>query len=429
MSASPNQISAASPNAPRLFNASCLALIVTAMSFAIRGAAMGSWTEEFGLSNEQVGWINGTAFWGFTLAMVFGGPLCDAIGMRRIVGLATVGHLAGILLTIFAWDYWSLFGGTLLFGIANGSVEAACNPLIAALYPNNKTTKLNQFHVWFPGGIVIGGLVGYLMGKIGLGWQAQFATMLLPLAAYAILFVGQSMPKTERVEMGVSTGDMFAACLHPIFILMVFCMLLTAATELGPNQWIPNILENAGVSGLLVLVWITGLMAVGRQFAGPFVHRLQPLGMLLGSAILSAAGLFLMSQTEGPMLFASATVFAFGVCFFWPTMLGYTNERFPKTGALGLAIMGGAGMLSASYVLPLIGRWYDDGIAARIPEGVNVEALQAAGAGSEEAGQWASIQAEAGLEAFGQVAYLPIGLAVIFLVLFLFTPRKASHTD
>ena len=429
MSASPNQISAASPNAPRLFNASCLALIVTAMSFAIRGAAMGSWTEEFGLSNEQVGWINGTAFWGFTLAMVFGGPLCDAIGMRRIVGLATVGHLAGILLTIFAWDYWSLFGGTLLFGIANGSVEAACNPLIAALYPNNKTTKLNQFHVWFPGGIVIGGLVGYLMGKIGLGWQAQFATMLLPLAAYAILFVGQSMPKTERVEMGVSTGDMFTACLHPIFILMVFCMLLTAATELGPNQWIPNILENAGVSGLLVLVWITGLMAVGRQFAGPFVHRLQPLGMLLGSAILSAAGLFLMSQTEGPMLFASATVFAFGVCFFWPTMLGYTNERFPKTGALGLAIMGGAGMLSASYVLPLIGRWYDDGIAARIPEGVNVEALQAAGAGSEEASQWARIQAEAGLEAFGQVAYLPIGLAVIFLVLFLFTPRKASHTD
>ena len=415
-----------SPSASRLFNASCLALIVTAMSFAIRGAAMGSWTEEFGLTNEQVGWINGTAFWGFTLAMVFGGPLCDAIGMRRIVGLAFVGHLAGILLTIFAWDYWSLFGGTLLFGIANGSVEAACNPLIAALYPDNKTTKLNQFHVWFPGGIVIGGLVGYLMGKLGLGWQAQFATMLLPLAAYAVLFVGQSMPKTERVEMGVSTGDMFAACLHPVFLLLVVCMLLTAATELGPNQWIPNILENAGVSGLLVLVWITGLMAVGRQFAGPFVHRLQPLGMLLGSAILSAAGLFLMSQTSGPMLFASATVFAFGVCFFWPTMLGYTNERFPKTGALGLAIMGGAGMLSASYVLPVIGRWYDDGIAARIPEGVTAEALQGAEAGSESALQWATIQADAGLEAFGQVAYLPVGLAVIFLALFIFSPKKAS---
>ena len=103
-------------NASRLFTASCLALIVTAMSFAIRGGAMGAWTTEFGLNNEQVGWINGTAFWGFTLSMIFGGPLCDAIGMSRIVKFAFVGHVAGILLTIFAWDYWSLFGGTLLFG-------------------------------------------------------------------------------------------------------------------------------------------------------------------------------------------------------------------------------------------------------------------------------------------------------------------------
>lgn len=411
------------PNAPRLFNASCLALIVTAMSFAIRGAAMGSWTAEFNLTNEQVGWINSTAFWGFTLAMIFGGPLCDAIGMRRIVWIAFAGHLAGILLTIFAWDYWSLFTGTLIFGIANGAVEAACNPLIAALYPTNKTTKLNQFHVWFPGGIVIGGLVGFGLGKAGLGWQAQFATMLLPLALYGFLFLRQPMPRTERVDMGVSTGQMFSACLHPIFILMVVCMLATAATELGPGQWIPAILENAGVSGILVLVWITGLMAVGRQFAGPFVHRLQPLGMLLASAILSAIGLFLMSRSQGPALFASATVFAFGVCFFWPTMLGYTNERFPKTGALGLAVMGGAGMLSAGFVLPVIGKWYDDGITAGIPEGTTKAALESAEAGTPQAAEWATIQADAGLQALGQVAWLPVGLTVIFLALLLFSPK------
>ncbi len=417
------------PNASRLFYASCLALIVTAMSFAIRGGAMSSWTAEFGLTNEQAGWINSTAFWGFTLAMIFGGPLCDAIGMGRIVWIALVGHVAGILLTIFAWDFWSLFGGTLLFGIANGSVEAACNPLIAALYPTNKTTKLNQFHVWFPGGIVIGGLVAFALGKAGLGWQAQFATMLLPLAAYAVLFFGQTLPKTERVDMGVSTGEMFTACLHPIFILMVVCMLATAATELGPGQWIPAILENAGVSGILVLVWITGLMAVGRQFAGAFVHRLQPLGMLLGSAILSAAGLFLMSRSQGPVLFASATVFAFGVCFFWPTMLGYTNERFPKTGALGLAIMGGAGMLSAGFVLPVIGKWYDDGISAGIPEGTTIDALKAAEAGSPQAAEWATIQADAGLHALGQVAYLPVGLTVIFLALLLATPRNGKSVE
>jgi MFS family permease len=360
--------------------------------------------------------------------MVFGGPLCDAVGMAMIARLAFVGHLAGILLTIFAWDSWSLFTGTLLFGIANGSVEAACNPLIAALYPDNKTTKLNHFHVWFPGGIVIGGLVAFLMAKAGLGWKAQFASMLVPLAAYGALFLGQSMPPTERVSMGLSGGAMVRACLNPIFLLMVVCMLMTAATELGPGQWIPSILENAGVSGILVLVWITGLMAVGRQFAGPFVHRLQPLGMLLASAVLSAAGLYLMSRSSGGMLFVAATVFAFGVCFFWPTMLGFVNERFPATGALGLAIMGGAGMLSAGFVLPVIGRFYDQGIAARVPEDTTTEALKAAATGSKQAAQWMGIQAGAGLEALGKVAVLPVVLAVVFAAMLVLLPRtKSAH--
>ncbi len=414
------------PNSSRLFNASCLALIVTAMSFAIRGGSMGAWTAQFHLSNEQTGWINGAAFWGFTLAMVFGGPLCDSLGMARILRFAFVGHLVGILLTIFAWDYWSLFGGTLIFGIANGGVEAACNPLVAALYPNDKTTRLNRFHVWFPGGIVIGGLLAFALSKAQLGWQVQFATMLLPLAAYGFMFMNQPMPRTERVAMGVSTGDMFKACLNPVFLIMVVCMLMTAATELGPGQWIPTILENAGVSGILVLVWITGLMAVGRQFAGPFVHRLKPMGMLLGSAVLSAAGLFLMSRAHGPMLFAAATVFAFGVCFFWPTMLGYTNERFPKTGALGLAIMGGAGMMSAGFALPVIGRVYDNGIASRLTEGKTAAELAAAAPGSAEAAQWMDIQAGAGLQALGEVAILPVVLTAIFLVLLLASRRTAS---
>ncbi len=388
--------------APRLFRASCIALIVTAMSFALRGAATGAWAAEFNLTNEQVGWINSTAFWGFTLAMVFGGPLCDALGLGRIVGLAFVGHAAGIALTIFAWDFWSLFCGTLLFGIANGSVEAACNPLIATIYPNNKTTKLNHFHVWFPGGIVIGGLVSYALGHAGYGWKVQFATMALPLAAYGVMFLGQKFPRTERVEQGVSAGAMFAACLRPGFLLMVACMMMTAATELGPGQWIPNILSHAGVSGILVLVWITGLMAVGRQFAGPFVHKLSPSGMLLMSAVLSAAGLYLMSKNTGGMLFVSATIFAFGVCFFWPTMLGYVSENYPKTGALGLAIMGGAGMLSAGYMVPLIGKFYDQGILARLPAEADIATASM------------EIQSAAGLETLGGVAAVPVVLAVIF---------------
>jgi MFS family permease len=403
-------------NSSRLFTASCVALIVTAMSFALRGAATSDWVSQFHLTNEQVGWVNGTAFWGFTLAMVFGGPLVDAIGLNRIIGLAFVGHAAGILLTLFAWDFWSLFGGTLLFGIANGSVEAACNPLVASLFPENQTTKLNHFHVWFPGGIVIGGLLSFVFGKMGLGWKPQFATMLIPLAVYGFTFFGQKFPQTSRVQRGESTGSMFGACLAPGFLLMVACMLLTASTELGPGQWIPSILQNAGVSGILVLVWITGLMAVGRMFAGPFVHKLSPIGMLVASAIMSMLGLYAMSHTTGAMLFVSATLFAFGVCFFWPTMLGFVAENYPKTGALGLAIMGGAGMLSVSFVLPIIGGWYDAGIAARTP------------AGSAPTGEaLAAIQSAAGLEALGKVALLPAILSVAFIGIAITKRKKKAE--
>lgn len=399
-------------NPNRLFCASCVALIVTAMSFALRGGAASAWAGEFHLSNEQIGWINGTAFWGFTLAMIVGGPLCDLLGLGAIMRIAFVGHLAGVLLTIFAWDYWSLYAGTLIFGIANGSVEAACNPLITTLFPGDKTTKLNAFHVWFPGGIVIGGLLAYLLGHLGLGWKIQFACMLIPLAAYGMMFMREKFPKTERVEQGISTGTMFAACLNPLFILMVACMLLTAATELAPNQWIPNILTNAGVSGMLVLVWITGIQAVGRMFAGVFVHRIAPEGMLLASAAISAIGLYALSISTGAMLFAAATVFAVGVCFFWPTMLGYVSERFPKTGALGLAIMGGAGMLSVSIVLPVMGRIYDAGIAARLTPGEKATAV---------------IEAAAGLQTLGRVAALPCLLLVVFCLVFFLQKRSETQ--
>lgn len=375
------------------------------MSFALRGDAAAAWVQQFALSNEQVGWINGAAFWGFALAILIGGPLCDLLGLHRIVAIAFAGHLAGMALTIFASGYWTLFAGTLLFGIGNGSVEAACNPLIAALYPNDKTTRLNHFHVWFPGGIVVGGLLAFTLGRLELGWQIQFAALLIPVAVYGAMFFRQSLPRTERVERGISTKSMFAATLRPLFLLMVACMFLTAATELGPGQWIPNILSNAGVSGILVLVWITGLMAIGRQFAGPFVHRMSPLGMLLASAVLSAVGLYAMSHSTGAMLYGAATIFALGVCFFWPTMLGFVNENIPESGALGLAIMGAAGVLSTAITLPIIGRFYDAGIAANLTP------------------------AAAGLAALGRVAILPAILSVIFFILLVARTQGAARAE
>lgn len=270
-----SKLASAPVNPRRLFLASRLALIVTAMSFALRGGALGSWGTQFGLTHEQLGVIAGTGLWGFTVAMVIIGPICDAIGLGRVMAIAFLGHLIGLVLSIFAWSYLSLFLGTMIMGIANGSVEAACNPMIAALYPHDKTTYLNRFHVWFPGGIVIGGLAGYACDLARLGWRVEFALMLIPLAIYGLMFLGQSFPKTERVQSGVSTGAMWAGCLNPIFLLMVVCMLMTAATELGTEAWLPNILTESGVSGILVLVWINGLIAIGRQFAGPFVHTFR----------------------------------------------------------------------------------------------------------------------------------------------------------
>jgi len=352
----------------RMFLGSCLALITTAMSFAIRGDIMEPLGTQFVLNKEQIGWVAGTAFWGFTVSIVIGGPLCDWLGMGRILRAAWVLHLVGILGTIFAQGYASLFAATLAIGMANGAVEAACNPLVTTLYPEDKSKKLNQFHVWFPGGIVIGGLLSFLIssyafGKTPIGWQIKMATMLVPLACYGLIFFGLKFPQTERKAAGVSTGEMWKNIFSPLFLIIFGCMWLTASTELGTTQWITDMVKATMTntdSGILVLVWISGLMALGRQFAGPVVHSLSPTGVLLFSAVFSAIGLVWMSYAEGlVMTFAAAAVFAVGVCYFWPTMLGFVAERCPKSGALGLALMGGAGMLSVSFILPAMGHIYD----------------------------------------------------------------------
>ncbi len=346
-----------------LFNASCTALVVTALTFATRAGMIDPWRAEFNLTAEQVGWIVGTAFWGFTLAMILLGPVVDVLGMKRVIYIAFAGHVAGILLTIFAGGFWGLFYSTLLIGIANGSVEASTNPLVAAMYVDEKTKKLNQFHVWFPGGIVIGGLLVFFLERLGYGWRVQMAAMLLPTLAYGLLFLRARFPETERVSSGYSYKDMLRGVVSPLFLFMAACMLLTAATELGSNQWMTALLENVmakeGLHSILLLVWISGIMALGRSVAGPIVHRLSPSGVLLASAVFSGIGLYLLSISSGYWSFGAAAVFAVGITYFWPTMLGFVNENIPQSGALGLAIMGGIGFLGGAIAQPLLGRIYD----------------------------------------------------------------------
>src|SRR5260221_6811721 len=400
-------------NHKQLFLASRIAVIATAMTFAFRAALEGTWGTEFNLTKEQIGWIFAPAFYGFTLAMIFGGPLCDFLGMKRLVGLAFLGQTAGVIIYLVAKDATMLLVVPLCIGIGNGMVEAACNPLVVTLYPNDKTKMLIRFHVWFPVGIVVGGLLSYLLlDKMQLDWRILVATLFIPIIIYGFLFWKLSFPQTERVQKGVSTKEMFMACLNPLYIIMIACMFLTSATELGTNQWFNALLGSANISAILVLVFINGIMALGRSFAGPVVHRLNPNGMMTFSAFFAGIGLFLLSRASGYGAFGAAAEFAVGICFFWPTMLGFVSEYLPKTGALGLSLMGGAGMFSVSLILPIMGHWFDKPKAAAVTAGTDPKVADCAVCS----------------DTFMKVALMPAILFIVFILIYLVRRKTyAAH--
>jgi MFS family permease len=352
-----------------LFRASCVALIATAMSFAIRGDIMGDFESVFSLSKVEVGWIAGAAFWGFGISILFGGPLCDALGMRRLATLAAAGHIGGTLLTIVAPNFVTLFAATLIIGIANGLVEAFVNPLVATLYSNDKTSRLVALHAWFPGGIVIGGLLAYAFTQMGLGWQAKMLLLLVPSVVYAVMFAGRTFPPTESAAAGISFSGMFREVGRPLFLVIWLSMWLTAATELGPGQWYANIFnevtQSATNAGIILLVWVNGIMYVMRQFFGRIPHTMSPTLLIAVTAPLAALGLFLFGQTTTPLLwYVAAALLAVGTAFWWPTMLGITSERFPAGGALLLAIIGASGSISTAIAGPVMG-WINETQGAR----------------------------------------------------------------
>lgn len=373
----PNHPFAAVPeNRDRLFLASCVALIVTSMTFAIRAGILNDLTAEFGLDNTQLGWVNSMAFLGFPIAMVVGGLLYNAIGPKLMMWAAFLFHLLGLTLTILAGDvlgpYADLLISTLFIGLANGSVEAACNPLIADMYPDRQTEMLNKFHVWFPGGIVIGSLIGSFFGA-SLGWQGLIATMFFPTAYYAFLIFGQSFPKAQNISDDL--GENVTGLINPLFVFIILCMSMTAATEFSTTQWVEKILGASGANPLIVLALVSGVMATGRFFAGAVVHRLDPAGVLWISAIVAAIGVFLLSTQTGALVYVSAVIFALGICYFWPTMIGFVGEYLPKTGALGMSLVGAAGMFSLVIWNPIIGGWLDE--AAKTAEEAGLTGAEA----------------------------------------------------
>jgi MFS family permease len=422
-------------NKSRIFLVSVIALVTAGMAASLRSNIAGDLQTRFldpidkAHSGEMIGNILGVPFLGFAFTIAIGSPLLDIIGMGLLLPLAGICFLAGTLLLIFAPGissgagiYHVLYAGAIVSGIGWGLVETVINPLMATLYPDEKTAKLNHLHAWWPGGLIIGGLLGVAMVQLGMDWKLQLACVLLPAAVVIVLCMGLKFPPTERVAAGVSMGQMFKELAQPMFLVLFLSMFLTAASELAPGQWVNIALSRTvHMPGILLLVYVSGIMFVARHFAGPLVHKLSPIGLLWISCLLAALGLVALSVADSPVTgVLAATVWGCGVCFMWPTMLATASERFPRGGALLMGLMGTAGTLSINFVLPLMGKIFDNE-AARLAGGV--EQLKALADGSAELDRIKGLAAQL---SFKEVAILPAILLLVFGAIWLYDRSKGG---
>lgn len=399
-------------NKSALFTGSCFALITTAFTFSIRAGILTQLGSEFNLTAEQLGFINLMWFVGFPISMIIGGLVYHSFGAKNIMRVAFVAHTLGIVFTIYSGGYTLLLISTLFIGFGNGCTEAACNPMIADTYSGMKMNKmLNRFHMWFPGGIVIGSLISKFMTDAGFAWQTQMWVTMVPTIIYAILFYGKAFPKSQ-VEGATHLGKNFKAMLTPIYGFLFFCMAITAISEFGPQQWVGLIMSNSGASPMLILALVTGLMAIGRFFGGPVVKLLGQTGVLLLSAIFATIGIYLFSTVTGPMAYVAAIFFAVGVCYFWPTMIGSVAQRAPLTGALGMSIVGGVGMFSTAIFQPFIGSWIDKARVASAAAGLS---------GSE-------LELAAGQHTLAKMVAFPVILIVLFSFFYIWQKRAKGNT-
>ena len=378
----------------RLFNMSCVALLAAAWIFALRASIMSDLSLTFGLSMDALGSSVGTAFLAFGVAVFVGSPLCDYLGMGRLLFLAFVLHLVGACMLIFAPSLVGsmspiavIVASQVLVGLAHGLIEAVINPLAATIYPDNKTHKLNVLHAWWPGGLALGGLVAVGLQSAAVGWQGRFAVVLFPIAVYGFMLLGLRFPPTERKASNVSEREMFREVLRPSFLILLFAMLFTASLELGPGQWVDAVLtKTVGFPGILVLVYVSTLMFVFRFFAGALAHKFSPIGLMFLSSVGAGLGLLALSFAQGPVMgVIAATLWGMGVCYMWPTMLGIAGERFPRGGALAMGLIGACGSMIINYGLKVIGQIYDHYTVKALPAGEDYAALLARAATDETA--------------------------------------------
>ncbi len=393
-------------HAMRLLWAGFMAILAAGVGFAIRGGIFDNWGSEYGFTGAQLGAIGGAGFSGFCFGIIVGGVLCDKFGYGKLVILAFACHVLSAIVTFgasgpdnaFVMLKWGMF----IFAYANGTLEAVANPLVATLFPKQRTHYLNILHASWPAGLILGAVCGWVLDdKMQLGWKLQLSLYLIPTVAYGVMFWGQKYPKSEAAEKGLSLGQMLkdvgilgglvicgllalfcnntlgmseglsyavgGALLIVVgfmtqfsmgaFILFVLFVIhaLVGAVELGTDGWIQNITGNILTSeqGKFLFIWTSSVMFALR-FCAHFIEKnlkISPVGLLFVCSVLAAIGLNLASAIETFVgAFLALTVYAIGKTFFWPTMLAVASDRYPRTGAVAISIMGGIGMMSAGLI-------------------------------------------------------------------------------
>jgi len=412
------------PNAKRLLWAGFLAILAAGIGAGVRGGILANWAADFGFTGAQLGAIGGAGFTGFCFGIIIGGVVVDKIGYGKLVVAAFLFHVLSAFITFAATKgqaqstaYLFLYIGTFVFALANGTLEAVANPLVSTLFPNNRTHFLNLLHASWPAGLVLGGLIGWILGEgMHVSWKLQLGLFLVPTALYGVAFLGQSFPKSEAAAKGLSVGEMLqevgilgavVACFllglffkeqlggilafftgnsfftsgtwsllawavagalvlvvavktnFSIGSMLLFVLFMThaliGAVELGTDGWIQNITGNilTPAQGKILFVF-TSLLMFSLRFCADFIERnlkISPIGLLFICSFLAVVGLRLVSGIEtfvGAMV--TLAVYALGKTFFWPTMLAVVGDRFPRTGAVAMSIMGGIGMMSAGLL-------------------------------------------------------------------------------
>ncbi|WP_372865292.1 sugar MFS transporter [Spongiibacter sp.] len=419
----------------RLLLVGNLSIFMIGLGFAVRASIASDIQNDIfnhldlARSAALVGEVLGATFIGFALTLVFGSALVDWLGMRTMLLFSAFGYVLGSAIVIAASfldvshsSYWLIFSGFLLTGFGWGAVEAASNPMITAIYPEEKTHRLNILHAWWPAGIVAGGLAGLAFAALSLPWQVNLLVLIIPALWLAYWTLSTQFPVTERVQRGVSYQDMFRELIRsPGFFIWFFCMMITAASELAPGQWVDISLTNiVGMPGIFVLIYVSMLMFVMRYFAGAIAKRISSIGLLWAGCLLASAGLYGLSLSNSPLTaFLSATVWGVGVCYLYPTMLSSVNERYPRGGALFLGLTGFAGGLSIQFVLPQMGAIFD---RAKIEAAGGVDKLM-----SLEGDALAEVLRDASVQSFQAVAILPLILLPVFGAIWLRDRAKTQN--